>query len=106
MRQHLIVSQVIGCSSGATLPLRRVSCVNLKLQRLFIADDFPTGRLSQQDLAQLWGRDQSVIAKIEKCYRRIDLIEFVSLSVIVGLDYVEVARNAESTMRATGAIKS
>lgn len=42
--------------------------------------------MTQAEVAKLWGRKQSIIAKIETCERRIDIIEFILLAQIVNLD--------------------
>lgn len=42
--------------------------------------------LSQYDLARKWNRHQSVIAKIETCDRRLELIEFIDLCIILEID--------------------
>lgn len=43
-------------------------------------------RWSQYELARRWKRHQSVVAKIETCERRLELIEFVDLCVILDID--------------------
>lgn len=57
--------------------------------RMLVAD-LVQGRLkkafSQYDVAREWGRDQSIIAKIETFERRLDLVEFVDLCVILDID--------------------
>lgn len=42
--------------------------------------------LTQGQVATAWGRDQSIIAKIESCVRRLDIAEFVALAIIVNAD--------------------
>lgn len=42
--------------------------------------------LTQEQVATAWGRDQSIIAKIESCVRRLDIAEFVALAIIVDAD--------------------
>jgi len=45
---------------------------------------------SQYDLAAQWDRNQSVIAKIETRERRLDVIEFIDLCVILDLAPTEI----------------
>ena len=52
---------------------------------------------SQYELARRWNRNQSIVAKIETCERRVDLIEFIDLCVILNLDpYATIARIHDS----------
>lgn len=41
---------------------------------------------SQYELARRWDRHQSIVAKIETCERRVDLIEFIDLCVLLEID--------------------
>jgi ribosome-binding protein aMBF1 (putative translation factor) len=55
---------------------------------------------SQYDLARKWKRNQSVIAKIETCERRIDLIEFIDLCVILKIDPIQTISLIHEKMKA------
>jgi transcriptional regulator with XRE-family HTH domain len=46
--------------------------------------------LSQYDLAERLGVDQSFISKYESCRRRLDVIEFLQIVQAIGVDYREV----------------
>lgn len=48
--------------------------------------------LSQQTVADALGWQQSIIAKIETAQRRIDVIELVRLSKVVGFDPARLVR--------------
>ena len=54
--------------------------------------------LTQAEVAKIWGRKQSIIAKIETCERRIDIIEFIMLANIVKLDVVELVRRINTVI--------
>lgn len=73
----------------ATVLNRKVKSVVSDFYRVAI-DELVQARLSlswtQSDLAKKWDRNQSVIAKIETLERRLDLIEFVDLCILLGLD--------------------
>jgi len=45
-----------------------------------------TAGLTQQELAHHLGKPQSFVAKVEKRERRLDLVEFISVSRVLGLD--------------------
>ena len=53
-------------------------------------------RLTQDQVARMWGRTQSIVAKIENRERRIDVVEFVALSLIVQLDPAAVVDEIRS----------
>ncbi|MDB5513452.1 MAG: transcriptional regulator [Tardiphaga sp.] len=48
--------------------------------------------LTQQDLARRLGRSQSVIAKIERQERRLDVVEFVELMDAIGTSPESIIR--------------
>lgn len=54
--------------------------------------------LSQQAVADALGWQQSVIAKIETAQRRIDVIELVRLSKVVGFDASKLVREIRTAM--------
>lgn len=58
--------------------------------------------LSQQDVADKLGWQQSVIAKIETAQRRIDIIELVRLAEAVGFDPSRLVRETRTDMITRG----
>lgn len=46
--------------------------------------------LTQQQVADKLTKPQSYIAKIEKCERKLDVLEFVDLCGVIGADRAEV----------------
>ena len=55
--------------------------------------------LTQAEVAKRWGRQQSIVAKIETCERRIDVVEFVALGTIVGLKPTLVIDEIEKALK-------
>lgn len=54
--------------------------------------------LSQRDVADALGWNQSVIAKIETAQRRVDLIELIRIAAVVGFRASELLREFETTV--------
>lgn len=54
--------------------------------------------MSQEQLAKAWKRPQSIIARIEICERRIDVVELVSLCEILIVDPVDLIRKLRASM--------
>ncbi|EBJ1007633.1 XRE family transcriptional regulator [Salmonella enterica] len=48
------------------------------------------GHITQEELGKALGRPQSFIAKVENGERRLDIIEFVHLCRLVGIDPVSI----------------
>ncbi len=48
--------------------------------------------LSQEAVAQMIGRPQSFVAKVERGERSLDVVEFIAISRVVGLDVVDMSR--------------
>jgi transcriptional regulator with XRE-family HTH domain len=48
--------------------------------------------LTQGDVAQAFGEDQSYISRIERCQRRLDVHEYAVLCGILGIDPGELLR--------------
>ncbi|WP_349322950.1 helix-turn-helix transcriptional regulator [Asticcacaulis sp. MM231] len=53
---------------------------------------------SQYDLAKAWKRHQSIIAKVETGQRRLELIEFIDLCVILDIDPAPLIAQIHNTM--------
>jgi transcriptional regulator with XRE-family HTH domain len=60
---------------------------------------------SQQVVADALDWNQSIIAKIETAQRRIDVIELIRLSDVVGFDVIKLVREARNTMIREGKIR-
>lgn len=58
--------------------------------------------LSQQRIADALGWNQSIVAKIETCQRRLDVIELLRIGDAVGYDVVALVRDLRRTMVAEG----
>nr|WP_247886371.1 helix-turn-helix transcriptional regulator [Azospirillum brasilense] len=54
--------------------------------------------LTQQDLAHRLGKPQSFVAKVENRERRLDVVEFITLSRAVGLDPQTALRRVEDAL--------
>ena len=52
--------------------------------------------LTQAQVAARWGREQSIVAKIESCVRRLDIVEFVAISLIINADALEIVGNLKA----------
>jgi transcriptional regulator with XRE-family HTH domain len=61
-----------------------------------------TAKLSQQEVADRLGWQQSVIAKIETVQRRIDVIELIRLAEVVGFDPARLVRETRAAMNDSG----
>ncbi|EAX0891290.1 helix-turn-helix transcriptional regulator [Salmonella enterica] len=48
------------------------------------------GHITQEELGKALGRPQSFIAKVENGERRLDIVEFVHLCRLVGIDPVSI----------------
>ncbi|MCG5243682.1 helix-turn-helix domain-containing protein [Azospirillum doebereinerae] len=57
-----------------------------------------TAGLTQQDLAHRLGKPQSFVAKVENRERRLDVVEFITLSRAVGLDPQTALRRVEDAL--------
>ena len=55
-------------------------------------------KLTQQEVADRLGWSQSLIAKIEKRERRVDLIELLRLASAIGFDAIRLVRDVRSSM--------
>lgn len=59
---------------------------------------------SQQDVADALGWNQSQVAKIETCQRRIDVIELIRFAEAIGVDAGRLVAEVRKTMIASGQI--
>ena len=64
------------------------------LERL-IAARTDTG-ITQQDLATRLGKPQSFVSKYERRARRLDVIEFVKICRVLGIDPCQIIREIDS----------
>jgi len=55
--------------------------------------------ITQEQLATAVGRPQSFIAKVENGERRIDVVEFVHLARLLGIDLAEVLSKIARTLQ-------
>lgn len=61
-------------------------------------------KLSQQAVGDALGWNQSIVAKIETCQRRIDVVELLQLASVVGFDAVKLVQELRRAMIAKGEI--
>lgn len=57
--------------------------------------------LTQMELAKLWDKKQPTITKIEQCERRLDMVEFLELCIILDLNPNDVLRDVHLEMKRT-----
>lgn len=62
--------------------------------------------LSQQELADLLGWNQSIVAKIETAQRRIDIIELIRLADAAGFDVTRLVNEAKKILVRRGQLKA
>jgi transcriptional regulator with XRE-family HTH domain len=62
--------------------------------------------LSQQSVADALGWNQSQVAKIETCQRRIDIIELIRLTDVIGVDPARLVSDIRKSMILTGELSS
>jgi transcriptional regulator with XRE-family HTH domain len=60
--------------------------------------------LSQQGVADALGWNQSQVAKIETCQRRIDVIELIRLADVIGIDASRLLSEVRKSMLGAGEI--
>jgi len=60
--------------------------------------------LSQQAVGDALGWNQSIVAKIETCQRRIDVVELLRLADVVGFDAARMVQEVRRAMVAGGEI--
>jgi transcriptional regulator with XRE-family HTH domain len=56
-------------------------------------------RLRQADLAALLGRGQGTVSKVERGERRLDVIELRHWLTVMGVDFVEFARDLDVLLK-------
>lgn len=69
---------------------------NLKLRELLIGARKRAG-LTQQDVAQALNRPQSFVAKYEGGERRLDVVEFLQVAKVLGVDAGRTIRAVEKS---------
>lgn len=60
--------------------------------------------LSQQGVADALGWNQSQVAKIETCQRRIDVIELIRFAQVIGMDPSRLVSEVRKAMLSAGEI--
>ena len=88
-------------SRRATRTIPRASWLHAALVEVLIAQRIRAG-LRQRDVAARIGKPQSAIARIELGQRRVDVVEFVQLAMVIGFD---PARVLSHIVRAHGATR-
>jgi len=54
--------------------------------------------LTQEELAKRLGRPQSFVSKYERRERRLDVVEFVSITMTLGIDSTAIIRGLEAAI--------
>lgn len=80
------------------MPWRRFAEDYERLREM-LAEARVTSGLTQAEVARRLGRSQSFVSKYEMGERRIDLIEFLVLAEVVGLDVVRAIRTLQPRIR-------
>lgn len=57
--------------------------------------------LTQQDLAEALSKPQSFVSKYERRERRLDVVEYVVIAQIIGIDACSIIREIEDRLSAT-----
>jgi transcriptional regulator with XRE-family HTH domain len=61
--------------------------------------------LSQRDVAEALGWNQSIVAKIETAQRRVDVIEFIRLAAVIGFKAAAMVETIEKTLETPSPVK-
>lgn len=64
----------------------------------FLVDARRKAGLTQKELARRLGKPQSFVAKLESRERRLDIVEFLIVSRVLGFDPCEAIRRVEETL--------
>ncbi|HMN39053.1 MAG TPA: helix-turn-helix transcriptional regulator [Hyphomicrobium sp.] len=65
-----------------------------------LVDARTTAGLTQQEVADLIGKPQSYVAKVEGLERRLDVIEFLTMAAAIGFDPMPAIKSAWREVRA------
>jgi transcriptional regulator with XRE-family HTH domain len=57
-----------------------------------------TAGMTQQELADRLDKPQSFVSKYERRERRLDVVEFVTISKVIGIDPCQIVREIEARM--------
>lgn len=57
-----------------------------------------TAAMTQRELATLLGKPQSFVSKYERRERRLDVVEFVKIAKVIGIDPCRIVREIEKRM--------
>ncbi len=69
----------------------------IRFRRLLI-EARRSARLTQAQLAERLGRPQSFVSKYETGERRLDVVEFLELAQVLGIDPVELLREVQKAI--------
>lgn len=57
--------------------------------------------MSQVELGKRLGRPQTFVSKVEQCERRLDVVEFLVIADILGLDIMYAIKEVKRTIHST-----
>jgi transcriptional regulator with XRE-family HTH domain len=81
------------------MPQKSVHTQAYKLLRARLISARRARKISQADLAKALGRPQSFIAKVEGGERRLDLVEFLAIASITGLNTAELIKDLSRAIK-------
>jgi DNA-binding XRE family transcriptional regulator len=85
------------CPSWSTMSRSVFTEAYIRFRRLLI-EARRSARLTQAQLAERLGRPQSFVSKYETGERRLDVVEFLELAQVLGIDPVELLREVQKSI--------